>query len=334
MEPSGTAEPAPTPGPPIVIERKLRAGCLRRMVWPLLLLSVFLNIALFPQDHSLTPTKLDERYVAGRPLEQKKIAVVEVSGVIMDGEVEHVLRQIRQAREDHQVKAVVLRVDSPGGTVSGSDRIWRELATLKADTDSRPVVVSMGGMAASGGYYVSAPADHIFAEPTTWTGSIGVIMQLPQLDKLMEKLQVGVATIAKPNDDWKASGSPFRPLSDRERTRWEEVIDDAYQRFVKVVAQGRKLPMKEALAAANGKVYTAREALKLKLIDEIGYLDDAIKQAMRLANVESARVIRYAQPISLFSMLSMEARQEKPAIKVDADSILRMQTPHMLYLAR
>ena len=334
MEKSGTTEPGPAQGPPIVIERKSRAGCLRRMVWPLLLFSVFLNIALFPQDHSLTPAKLDERYVAGKPLATQKVAVVEVRGVIMDGEVDHVLRQIRQAREDHQVKAIVLRVDSPGGTVSGSDRIWREVATLKAETDSRPVVVSMGGMAASGGYYVSAPADYIFAEPTTWTGSIGVIMQLPQLDKLMEKLGVGVATITKPTDGWKGSGSPFRPFTDRERARWDEVLDDAYQRFVRVVAQGRKLPMAEALAAADGKVYTAREALKLKLIDEIGYQDDAIKHAMRLANIDGVRVIRYAEPFSFASLLNAEARQDSPGIKVDADSILRLQTPHMLYLAR
>ena len=339
MSTSGnTTEGTPGPGPSIVFERKARAGgCLRRMVWPLLLFSVLLNLAMFPSDNSLVPSQLDERYVAGKVLapQAPKIAVVEVSGVIMDGQVDHVLKQIRQAREDHKVKAVVLRVDSPGGTVSGSDRIWREVATLKDQTDPRPVVVSMGGMAASGGYYVSAPADVIFAEPTTWTGSIGVIMELPQLDKLMARFDVGVATIAKPNDDWKASGSPFRPLSDRERARWEEVVDDSYQRFVNVVAQGRKLPRKEALAAASGKVFTADEAKKLKLIDEIGYLDDAIKAAQRLANVPDARVIRYAHPGGLLSsLLDAEVRPQGPSIKIDADALLKLQTPQMLYLAR
>ncbi len=325
-------------GPAIVFERKAKAGgCLRRMVWPLLLLSVLLNLVFLPGDNSLIPKPMEERYVAGKVLSPRapKIALVEVTGVIMDGQVDHVLRQIRQAREDHQVKAIVLRVDSPGGTVSGSDRIWRELATLKDQTDPRPLVVSMGGMAASGGYYVSAPADVILAEPTTWTGSIGVIMQLPQLDKLMAKWEVGVATIAKPNDDWKASGSPFSPLTDRQRARWEEVVDDSYQRFVNVVAQGRKLPRSAALAAASGKVFTANEALSLKLIDRIGYLDDAIKEAQLLGKVPDARVIRYAQPLSLVNaLLDVEAQPRGPSLRIDADALLRLQTPQMLYLAQ
>ena len=333
MEPSGNSEQRPGPGQAIVIERKDRAGCLRRMVWPMLFFSVFLNLALLPQGGGLTPTLLEERYVAGKPLTQQKIAVIEVHGIIIDGNVDHVLRQVRQAREDHQVKAIVLRVDSPGGTVSGSDRIWRELATLKDERDSRPLVVSMGGIAASGGYYVAAQGDYIFAEPTTWTGSIGVIMQLPQLKGLMDKLGIGVATIAT-NNEWKDSGSPFKDLTPAQDARWREVIDDAYQRFVRVVAQGRGMPLKQVYALANGKVYTAHEALNLNLVNELGYLDDAIRKAQALAKIESARVIRYSQPLGVLgALLRSDAKPDLPAVKIDPETVLRLQTPQMLYLA-
>ncbi len=329
MEMSENAE-RPATGQAIFVERKGRAGCLRRLIWPMLLLSVFLNLILLPRGLGIAPP-LDEHYVAGKFGEPNKIAIIEVTGIIAAGNVDHVLKQIRQAREDHSVKAVVLRVDSPGGTVSGSDRIWRELATLSAATDPRPVVVSMGGIAASGGYYVSASADHIFAEPTTWTGSIGVIMQFPQLKGLMEKLGVDVATIAT-NDEWKDSGSPFKSLGEAQRVRWKEIVDQAYERFARVVAQGRKLPLKEVKALANGKVYTAVEAKDLGLIDQIGYLDDAIAFAQAKAELSDYRVIRYAKPFNALSLLTTEARE--PALPLDAETLHRLQTPQMLFLAQ
>lgn len=330
METSGTTD-RPAPGPPIFVERKPRGGCLRRFFWPLLLgLSVFLNMLLLPGGLGIAPP-MDENYVAGKFGALEKIAIIEVNGLIAAGNVEHVLKQIRQAREDHMVKAVVLRVDSPGGTVSGSDRIWRELATLSDEKDKRPVVVSMGGMAASGGYYVSASADRIFAEPTTWTGSIGVIMQFPQLKGLMDKLGVEVVVIAT-DDQWKDAGSMLKPMAEPQRARWREIVDQAYQRFIRVVAQGRKLSLDDVKALANGKVYTAEEALKLKLVDEIGYLDDAIREAQRQANSFDSKVIRYARPFNPLALLEVEARGT--GLKIDAEAIHQLQTPEMLYLAR
>jgi len=329
METSGNAD-RPAPGQAIFVERKGRGGCLRRLIWPMLVFSVFLNLMLLPKSLGIAPP-LEEHYVAGSYTAAEKIAIIEVTGVIADGNVDHVLKQIRQAREDHSVKAVVLRVDSPGGTVSGSDRIWRELATFSEATDPRPVVVSMGGMAASGGYYVSASADRIFAEPTTWTGSIGVIMQFPQLKGLMEKLGVDVATIAT-NDEWKDSGSPYKNLGEAQRARWKEIVDQAYERFARVVAQGRKLPLKDVKALANGKVYTAVEARGLGLVDQIGYLDDAIAFAKAKAQLSDFRVIRYAKPFNALSLLTMEARE--PALTLDAQTVHRLQTPQMLFLAQ
>jgi protease-4 len=323
------ASPAPpAPGQTIVIDRRERSGCLRRMLWPLLVLSVLINLALVSQS-GVMPHRLEERYVAGDPLTGSKIAIVEVNGIIIDQTVEHVLKQIRQAREDKQVKAVVLRVDSPGGTVSGSDRIWREVATLKEA--KKPVVASMGGMAASGGYYVSAPADAIFAEPTTLTGSIGVIMELPQIHGLMEKLGVDLETVT--TGKWKDSGSMFRPMTDEERRRWKEMINDSYERFVRVVGQGRKLPLAEAKAVANGKVFTAQEAVQSRLVDQLGYLDDAIRDAQGRAKLDSVRVIRYQKPLGLADVL-MSMSAPSRGLKLDAETVLQLQTPQMLFLAR
>ncbi|MEO6809071.1 MAG: signal peptide peptidase SppA [Isosphaeraceae bacterium] len=316
------------PGQTIVIERRERGGFFRRIVVPLLFfLFFFLLIGSLMTRETGLPTRLVERYAAGET-SGPTIAIIEINGVIMDQEVEHAIRQIRQARDDNKVKAVILRIDSPGGSVSGSDRIWREIGVLKGK--KKPVVASLGGMAASGGYYVAAPADRVLAEPTTLTGSIGVLLELPQLHGLMEKVGVEFETIT--TGQWKDAGSPFRAMTDRERDRWKQVIDDAYQRFVRVVAQGRKLPLDAVKTVADGKVFTAQEALNSKLIDEVGYLDDAILTAQRLAVLESARIIRYSRPTALESLLG--ASSPVPTPRIDAQTWLRLQTPQILFLAR
>src|SRR5262249_54001478 len=158
-------------------------GCLRRLVMPVLVIAaiIYLVGSSVTRESGLLPTPLTERYVAGE-LRPEKIAVVEVTGFIIGENVEHAINQIRQARDAKGVRAVVLRVDSPGGTVSGSDRIWREVEMLRLR--GKPIVASLGGTAASGGYYVAAASDFIYAEPTTLTGSIGVIAEFPQVSKL------------------------------------------------------------------------------------------------------------------------------------------------------
>jgi protease-4 len=266
--------------------------------------------------------------VAGE-LISAKIAIVEVEGLIYEPEVEHAVRQIRQARDDSAVKAVVLRIDSPGGTVSGSDRIWREVEMLKRS--GKPVVASLGGMATSGGYYVAAPADQVIAEPTTLTGSIGVISELPNVEGLMGKLGVEMQIIA--TGKWKDTGSYFRPMTDEEQRRWRDLLDSAYQRFTRIVARGRRLGISEVQALADGRIYTAEEALGLKLVDAVGYLDDAILSAKRRAKLEAARVVRYSQPFSWTDALSpFGGRGGGPVL--DPEALLRLQVPRMLYLAR
>jgi protease IV len=324
-------ESRPAPSQTIIIERPAPKSLLRRILTPLLLLFVagFIAVNVLSRDTGLLPTRLHERYVAGEiSPAAAKVAIVEVEGMIIGDTVDHAVRQIHQARDDKDVKAVVLRVESPGGTVSGSDRIWREVEILK---QKKPVVVSMGGLATSGGYYVSAPADAIFAEPTTMTGSIGVIAEFPQVEGLLKKLGVDFETIT--TGEWKDSGSLFRPMTEVERQRWHTVIDDSYQRFVRVVAQGRQLPLSEVVALANGKVYTAQEARRLKLVNTIGYLDDAITDAKSRAKLATARVIRYTKPLDLRSAL-LGVNAPRPGFSLDQETLLRFQTPQILLLAR
>jgi protease-4 len=329
--PEAASVPQAAPGQTIVIERRERVGIVRRLIWPVFFLVVFMCLfSGFLTREVGVPTRLSERYVAGESsLSSPKVAIVEIAGTIDEAEVEHALKQIHQARDDDQVKAVVLRIDSPGGTVSGSDRIWREVSTLK--THNKPLIVSMGGVAASGGYYVAAPADRILAEPTTWTGSIGAKIEFYQLHELMKWAKVDVKTIA--SGEWKDSGSMYRDMTPEEEKRWAHVVNEAHERFVRVVAQGRKMPLKEANDLANGKVYTAPEAIRIKLVDEIGYLDDAILNAERLARVESARVIRYAKPLNLTDVLfSLSA--PKTGMTIDPATVARFQAPQLLFLAR
>ena len=324
-------DPQPRPQT-IVIDRKDRRT--PRTLLLLLGASIFANMTMCARTAIPGPGRLDERYAAGSSgLADPEVAIVEVKGAIVDDEVEYVLRQIRQAREDSQVKAVVLRVDSPGGTVGGSDQIWRELETLR--TRGKPVVASFGGMAASGGYYVSANADMIVAEPTTLTGSIGVKIELIQVAELMKK--VGVATEAITTGAFKDTGSMYRPMTDEERNRWKVVIDDAYHRFLRIVAQGRKLSLADAKALADGKVYTAREALDSKLIDRIGYLDDAIAMVQTKAGLVSSRVIRYSKPLSLsdaLSSLGATGNGGGAGVRVDLnfDSLLKLRGPQLLFM--
>lgn len=326
--PEGSREPAPT----VIIERPTPPGCLRRLTGPLLAVSLLGNLALVGgRSAGIVPEPLEERYLAGPIAESDKVAVVEVEGVIAGSAVEDCVRQVRQARADDAVRAVVLRVDTPGGTVTGSDRIWREVVLLKRT--GKPVVVSMGGLATSGGYYVSAPADLILAEPTTSTGSIGVVLELPNVAGLLDK--VGVEMHAVTAGAWKDAGSPFEPLSDRDRARFQELIDETYGRFLRVVAQGRKLSLERARGVADGKVYSADEALANGLVDRIGYLDDAIREAVARAGLDRARVVTYDRTLSLSdALLGLRGRVPARGLALDEGALLELRTPRLLMLLR
>ncbi|MSQ10804.1 MAG: signal peptide peptidase SppA [Dehalococcoidia bacterium] len=239
-----------------------------------------------------------------------RVAVVHVEGAIgvagsslLGGggvSADTVTDWLRRAERDRSVKAVVLRVNSPGGGVTPSDEIRNQVLKLR---DKKPVVVSMGSLAASGGYYISAPANVIMANETSLTGSIGVITTIPNVQGLMEK--VGVSVDVLKSGEEKGATSMLRPLAESSRAIMQGVVDDAYDRFVQVVAQGRSLPADKVRALADGRIYTARQAKDLGLIDAYGDLPEAIVKAAELGGIPGTpRVTRYQQRGSLLQQLS------------------------------
>src|SRR5262245_27724986 len=240
---------------------------------------------------------LDETYHSGNKLSKHKIAIVSIDDLIIDLTARRVIRQLKAAQEDEHVKAVVLKVDSPGGTINASDHIHRKVKELRRGPEnSKPVVVSMQGLAASGGYYISAPANQIFAERTSMTGSIGVIASLPNVSGLMDDFKVRLEVVK--TGPMKDSGSPFRPMTEPERQRWQAIIDDAFKTFLEVVSEGRRMDADKVRQLATGDIYTAREALASGLIDDIGYLEDAVAAAEKLAGVADSKVIEYKRPLN------------------------------------
>ena len=236
---------------------------------------------------------------------RNKVAIVSISGILIDdgnpfgaGGFSFMVKQLEQAQNDPSVRAVVLEVDSPGGGVTASDDLAHQVEALGM---TKTVVVSMGSIAASGGYYVSAPADRIYARPTSITGSIGVIYTSLNMKELMDK--IGIRPNVVKSGHLKGFGSMFRDMTPQEREMIEGIINDAFERFKGVVRKGRGMTEEEVDAIATGGVFTARQALDLELIDEIGYLDDAIEEAMSLAELRSAKVIRYKESLSLMRLL-------------------------------
>lgn len=252
------------------------------------------------------------------------VAVVYVEGVIMSSE--RVVENLKSADSNGRVKAIVLRVDSPGGGVAPSDEIYNQILKTK-----KPVVVSMGTLAASGGYYISAPADVIYANPNTLTGSIGVIMEFVDFAELMEKYGVQAEVVKSGN--MKDIGSYFRHMTDKERAVFQSVVDDAFDNFVHVIMEGRGMTEEEVLAIADGRVYTGRQAQLLGLVDELGDLPEAIEEAARLGEIEGEPyVIEYHEQPDIYEGLFGEARQKTPAEEIqELIQFSTAPTPKFLY---
>ncbi len=201
--------------------------------------------------------------------------------------------ELEKAAKDDRVKAVVVKINSPGGTVSAADVILHELKAFKA-AKAVPVVVCLQGLATSGGYYVAQAGDTIIAYPTCITGSIGVIAMKFNLRGLMDKF--GVDDDVVKSGKWKDFWSPFRAATPQEKEMMQQVIDDFYRGFVDVVAQGRKLSLKKTREVADGRIFTASQARDLGLVDQLGYLDDALELARVKAGLDAPRVITYHRP--------------------------------------
>jgi protease-4 len=207
--------------------------------------------------------------------------------------IARVREELQKAEEDKHVRALIVRINSPGGTITASDVLYHELLTFK-NRKKVPVIAAIMDVGASGGYYAALAADTIVANPTTITGSIGVVMVTVNAQGLLEK--IGVAPLAIKSGPMKDAGSPFRSMTEPERAVFQGIIDDMYGRFLSLIVQSRKLPEDRVRGAADGRVYTAEQALRLGLVDRIGYLEDVVSLAKEKAGVSEARVIMYHRP--------------------------------------
>ena len=216
----------------------------------------------------------------------ERIGVVEVRGFI--GDARPTVEALREFRKDEGIKAVVLRVESPGGGIAPSQEIHD---AVRRTAQVKPVVVSMGAVAASGGYYISAPATKIVANPGTATGSIGVIVQFQEIHGLFSRL--GLRTRVVKSGPLKDAGSPFREMTEQDRAVFQALVEDLFQQFVDAVAQGRGMDRDAVLALADGRVYSGRQALELGLVDRLGGFWDAVDLARDLAGLRGEPRLEY-----------------------------------------
>jgi protease-4 len=330
-------------------------------------LAVFFILALVgPTDTS--GAGLIEHHYSGEPDAADKVAVVRISGVLMDGSIGHALHQIERAAKDPAVKAVVVRINSPGGTITASENLHRALTELRDNTHTRfqgtapkPLIASMGDMAASGGYYIAMPSKVVLAEPTTITGSIGVFAALPNAAEFAQ--EHGIKLILVKAGDLKAGGSPLQSLSPEERQPWQDLVDHAYDRFLTVVSDGRNIPRDRLLNektersvpryddkgnplnGPNGKpevivlkryrvdggIFTPPQAKELGLIDEIATLPTAIRRAADAARLSRFKGVVYERQKSLVEQLiGVELRQAEATHSLN--HLASLASPKVWYL--
>lgn len=252
-----------------------------------------------------------------------KIGVIEIKGAITGSQ--DTLKQIKEFRKDSSVKAILVRIDSPGGAVGPSQEIYRALQrTIKV----KPVVASMGSVAASGGYYIAAGASHIVANPGTITGSIGVIIYFSNLRELFDKVGYQMTTIK--SGQFKDIGNPSREMTPEEKELLQATINETYAQFVRDVAIGRKIPEDDVRKIADGRIIMGEKAQQLKLVDQLGNFEDAVETAARLGKIEGEPDIVYAKKkkFSLMDMLfGSETSERISNIIFDSSVFLRYQLP-------
>lgn len=306
----------------------------------LFLVSGCIHVDLFPGGG-----KLQEAIISGEG--NDKVLLIDISGMLTTGKASGILEEpslparikeeLTKAEEDKHVKAIILRINTPGGSVTASDLVYHELKVFKKKR-AVPVIAAIMDLGTSGGYYIAMAADHILAHPSTITGSIGVIMVTMNAEGLLEK--VGVQPAAIVSGPKKSMGSPFRPMNDEERDIFQGTIDHLFEQFVSVVKEGRPgLSMEQIRTVADGRIFTAEIAKSKGLVDSIGYLDEAIDLAKKEANLEQAKVVTYTRGRG--SHQNIYSRFDPPQIgpigfpQVDAYSLFNVLTggtPQMLYM--
>jgi protease-4 len=268
------------------------------------LVAIALAAACSPQFHLDFLGKADiQEVVLVRSAAKEKVLVIDIEGTISaltgtgalarEGDIlSQVYYRLERAAADPLVKAVIVRLETPGGEVTASDIVYHEILKFKEKT-KRPVVGLMMSVAASGGYYIASACDTIIAHPSTITGSIGVISIFPSVESLFDKIGIKMNIIK--SGGMKDAGSPFRSMTEDEKKSFQTIIDEYYGDFLSVIVAGRenKLTLEELRPLADGRIFTARQALKLKLIDSVGYFETALKKALTMARLEEAKVIAY-----------------------------------------
>lgn len=345
-----TARPAEPAVQQIVLQqRDSLFGRFGKLLLVALVIAILFCVSMYNQYKSyVNPgSGPQERFVSGDAQAQKKIAIINVSGTIYEGDT-FVKEQIDRVAKDPNVVGVVLRINSPGGTVTYSDYLYHHLCRL-ARGESRtgenegkplPLVVSMGSVCASGGYFLAMAVgdqpDSIFAERATITGSIGVIIPHYDISGLLESWNIRDDSIA--SHELKDMGSLTKPMTEEERALFQNLVDQMLADFKERVKEGRPMfrdKPEDLDAVATGQIFTAKQAKELRLIDRIGFTEHAVARVAELAKVEpeKVRVVEYRQPPSaLGSLLGSTPAGQSPPVRLDMASLVDMATPRAYYL--
>ena len=325
-----------SPQQPIVLDVRTdsrgRRSFGKWLLYSVLFSSLALNFGMYSAylEYFGDPSGPQERYHSGdRGAADAKLALIRISGTIMPPFTDRILKSIKQARDDDSVKGVLLVINSPGGFVADSQQIYHRLTELR---QKKPIVVSMESLAASGGYYVAMGAGEkgrIFAEPTTWTGSIGVI--IPRYDASELAAKIGVKSEPLKTGPFKDALSPFHELSGDERKVWDNILEQSFDQFLRVIDDNRaNLKYDDVKELATGQIYTAKDAVKNGLVDEIGYEEDAIRELQKVTGLEQARVITYHYQLGLAELLMGSSTSHDPMSQWR--SLLEATIPRAMYL--
>ena len=301
----------------------------RRLLIGFLLASIMLNLLLLlsaAMQAAGNAGTVPVRFHSGDKTASDQLAIINITGTIMPPFTERWRKQIVAATKDDRVKGVLLVVDSPGGLVADSHQIYHDLQKLK---QKKPIYVAMKRLAASGGYYVAMGGgtdSKIFVEPTTWTGSIGVIIPRYNASELAERVGVKVEPLT--TGPLKDTLSPFRNLTDHERDVWKEIMDDSFDRFVDVIHENREPLSEEAVRAlATGQIYTANQAIKNGMADEVGYEEDALVALAKATGLTTYKTVEYTSPTSLLDVFLGNAQAPTSPL----EQLLDAATPKALY---
>ena len=238
---------------------------------------------------------------------QDKIGVIPIKGPIVSSEP--IISQLVNFKKDKSIKAIILRIDSPGGGVGPSQEIYREVIKTR---EEKRVIASLGGIAASGAYYIASAADKIIANPGTITGSIGVVVNFLQLHELFKKLGIGFEVIT--SGEFKSMGSPYRRLTDKERDLIKNLVYEIKEQFIADVAKGRNLPIEDVAKIADGRIFTGSQAKRLKLLDELGNFQDAVEIAKKLVGIKKEVSLVYP-PQKRFRLLDLILGRYRDRVK-------------------